>query len=270
MTHIGKNLIEAEQQADELRSLLNDAPVLIQVPSGLKDHAIDISDYTSDGGAGARVSVAAGRKSSVRLTFTKEMPRALELNIDLADGATVTVALTCKVSSPALRIIKAEVGVSSRFFLREEMHIESFFYSRCDVALKGAGASFKDEVRYRGGARSEIDMERAAYHTAPDTESFLDTRGVAEEDAKVKWRGKVVVKKQAVKASAFQRHDAIVASPSVQIDSAPILEIHTHDVSCKHSASLRRMKPEHLFYFGSRGFNEKESRKEILDGFLAL
>ena len=270
MTHMGKNIIEQEQVVRELQSFLGDSPIFIHVPPKMENYIIDVSDYISGDSRGARVSIFVGNGSSARLAVHGDKTRACVFEFILADYATVFCEMNHVACSPSLRGVQATVGLGSHFSLREEIRAESFFYSRCDVVLKGAGSSFKDVVRYRGSARSEIDMERAARHAASRTASFLDARGVAGGETKVKWRGKVRVEKQASKASAFQRHDAIVAGSLAQVDSAPILEIYTHDISCKHSASIQRINPEQVFYFESRGLDEKESRKEILDGFLAI
>lgn len=270
MTHIGKSIIEQEQQVCELESLLGDSSISIHVPPNGENRFIDVSDYILGDSRGARVSILIDNGSSARVVVHRERMRACALEFVLGDHATVFCEMNHVGCSSSLSGIKATVGAGSHFSLREEVRVDSFFYSRCDVVLKGTGASFKDVVRYRGSARSEIDMERSACHVAPHTASFLDTRGIAEGETKVKWRGKVRVEKQAIKASAFQRHDVVVADSLAQVDSAPILEIYTHDISCKHSASVRRVNPEQVFYFESRGLNEKESRKEILNGFLAV
>lgn len=139
---------------------------------------------------------------------------------------------------------------------------------RLTAFLEGEGASVVDVSRYQGLGNALVDIERVVVHKAPATFSHMEARGVMFDSARALWRGRIVVEQAAKKACAFQRHDAILASKDAFVDAAPILEIFTHDVSCKHSASITRIQPEQVFYLKSRGVDETTARTMLLEGFL--
>lgn len=270
MSHIGKNIIENKEQVEELHVLLESKPVLVRIPAGAKNYVIALSDHIPRGVSGVRVFVAAQEGSSARIVVKgDEMPRSFALEFDLAKNSSVACDMEHKADAPTLRILKAVLNKDSRLFLHEYVRAEEFFWARSTVALRGEGASYTDEMRYSGCRTATLDIERAVEHAAPNTASFLDTRGVVGDSAKVLWRGKVRVQAEAGKSSAFQRHDAILTGAGAVVDAAPILEIFAHDVSCKHSASVRRVQLEDIFYMESRGIEASTAKKEILDGFLA-
>lgn len=270
MSHIGKNIIEDKEQVEELRVLLESKPVLVRIPAGAKNYVVALSDCIPRGVSCVRVSVAAQEGSSAEIVVKGDgMPRLLALEFDLAKNSSVVCEMEHKADAPMLRILKAVLNTYSRLFLREYVRAEEFFYARSNVVLRGEGASYTDDLRYSGCSTAALDIERAVEHCAPNTASFLDTRGVVGDSAKVLWRGKVRVQAEARKSLAFQRHDAILTGAGAAVDAAPILEIFAHDVSCKHSASVRRVQSEDIFYMESRGIEASAAKKEILDGFLA-
>ena len=167
-------------------------------------------------------------------------------------------------------ILLAHVAKNATLTMEESINTTAALRTiRFTAFLEGEGASLVDTCRYQVFGKALLDIERVVVHAAPHTTSHVDARGVAGDAARVLWRGRIVVKREAKRAQAFQRHDAILASKDAMVDAAPFLEIFTHDVSCKHSASVRRIQPEHIFYMGSRGIVEDEARNMLLKGFLA-
>lgn len=140
---------------------------------------------------------------------------------------------------------------------------------RLTVRLEGEGASVIDKSRYQGFKNAVLDIERVIVHAAPATTSHIDTRGILHDASRVVWRGCIQVERDAKKAQAFLRHDAILAGEEAYVDAAPFLEIYTDDAICKHSASVRRIQPASLFYIKSRGVSEEDARNMLLEGFLA-
>ena len=49
----------------------------------------------------------------------------------------------------------------------------------------------------------------------------------------------------------------------------PGLEINADQVKCSHGATSGPISDEELFYLKARGISDKESRKLIVEGFLA-
>ena len=51
-------------------------------------------------------------------------------------------------------------------------------------------------------------------------------------------------------------------------ESIPILEIDNSEVKCSHGATVGKIDKEKVFYLMSRGFNKKESKKILVEGFI--
>lgn len=57
------------------------------------------------------------------------------------------------------------------------------------------------------------------------------------------------------------------ASPSIQADAMPVLEISTDDVKCTHGATVADIEDEQLFYITSRGLSSDEARFLLIRSF---
>ncbi|TSC79818.1 MAG: Fe-S cluster assembly protein SufD [Parcubacteria group bacterium Gr01-1014_29] len=271
MSHIGTSIFNNEPRIRALYAALEHAPVSIRIPPGARDYIIDIEKVIPRGEAGVNISIDAGSGSSARIMVRPDsLPHSCSIDFTLAEGAEILYEAEHLVCAPALLLVTAQVHANAKYVVQERVTAHAFFYSRYKVALSGEGALFTDEMRYSGASAAVLDMERAVHHRAGQTLSHMNARGVARDEAKVLWRGKVRVEKQAKKSSAFQRHDAILAGAGAHIDAAPYLEIFTHDVSCKHSASVTRIPPENLFYLASRGVPFADAHRMLTEGFLSL
>lgn len=254
-----------------LYTALECTPVSIRIPPGARGQIIDIEKVIPRGVAGVKISIDAASGSSVRIVVRQDsLPRSSSIDLTLAEGAEIMYEAEHLVNAPTLLLVRARVHTNAKYVVQERVTAYEFFYSRHNVALNGEGAMFTDEMRYSGASVAVLDMERAVHHIAGQTISHMNARGIAGDEAKALWRGKIRVEKNAKKSSAFQRHDAILAGGSAHIDAAPYLEIFTHDVSCKHSASVTRIPPENLFYLASRGIPFADARRMLTEGFLSL
>lgn len=271
MSHIGTSILNNEPNLRALYVALEHAPVSIRIPSGARDQIIDIEKVIPRGTAGVNISVDAGNGSRARIVVRPDsLPRSSSIDLILAEGAEIVYEAEHLVRAPALLLVTVMLHANAKYVVRERVTAQEFFYSRYKVVLNGEGAMCTDEMRYSGASIGVLDIERAVYHMAGQTLSHMNTRGVVGDEARVLWRGKVRVEKNAKKSSAFQRHDAMLASEGARIDAAPYLEIFTHDVSCKHSASVTRISPENLFYLRSRGVSFADARRMLTEGFLSL
>lgn len=187
----------------------------------------------------------------------------------IPEGVAQTLTIDEKFSRGGSYAITAHIAKHASLTVMGAMQTTMPCTVRFTAILEGEGASVIDRSRYQGRGDAMLDIERVVVHAAPATSSHMDARGVLYDAARVLWRGRIVVERAAKKARAFQRHDAILASGAAEVDASPVLEIFAHDVSCKHSASVRRLQPEQLFYMMSRGMSEAAAREYLLEGFLA-
>lgn len=93
-------------------------------------------------------------------------------------------------------------------------------------------------------------------------------KGVVEGRAKVRVRGALEVEKEGKGFEGFLNEEFLMLDPEAKVDLVPGLEIKNDDVVVSHSATAKRIDPEDLFYFASRGVSEKEAREMVVQGFL--
>lgn len=93
-------------------------------------------------------------------------------------------------------------------------------------------------------------------------------RGVAEGKAHVRCLGAIDIHRRGSGTSTHLTEEVLVLDPTAKVDVIPALEIRTNDVKASHSATVSRVTPEEMFYFGARGIVESDARRMYIDGFL--
>lgn len=136
------------------------------------------------------------------------------------------------------------------------------------VVLAAPGATARVATLFLGAADHQFDLGVTAEHRAPQTKSDLRAKGVLTGCAQGVYRGLIRVAKNGVGADGYQRCDALLLSPTAEVDPIPQLEIETNDVRCTHGVTVSHVSPEHLFYLRSRGFSEAAARGLLVGGFI--
>ena len=93
-------------------------------------------------------------------------------------------------------------------------------------------------------------------------------KGVAEGHAHVSARGMIEIGPKGSGTDTYLTQDVLMLDRTAKVDAIPGLEIKTNDVKSSHSATVRHVSPDDLFYFGSRGIPEAEARRVYIEGFL--
>ena len=135
------------------------------------------------------------------------------------------------------------------------------------IFLDGEHAQAEVRTAFKAD-KGQQDISTEIVHRASYTESSLYARGIAEGEAKVLHRGKIIIEKQARSCVAHQKTDALILNERARCQALPILEVHNDEVICSHGATIGQLDEEQLFYFVSRGVNEERAKEIIIDGFL--
>lgn len=112
-------------------------------------------------------------------------------------------------------------------------------------------------------ARVEINID----HVAPDTTSDTVIKSVLNDEAVGGFYGLVDIKRGAKNTNTFFREDALLISDSAKAEAIPSLEIDENEVKAGHASTVGPVDPEMLFYLQSRGINQKQARKLIVQGY---
>jgi Fe-S cluster assembly protein SufD len=119
------------------------------------------------------------------------------------------------------------------------------------------------------GASQHADFTTVVRHDAPNTASRQTVKNVLTGRARGVFQGKIEVARIAQKTDGYQMNQALLLSPSAEMDSKPQLEIYADDVKCSHGATVGALDADQLFYLRSRGVPEAEARAILVRAFLS-
>ncbi len=83
------------------------------------------------------------------------------------------------------------------------------------------------------------------------------------------FNGKVLVPKRAQLTNASQLNRNLLLSSKARVDTKPQLEITADNVKCAHGATVSQLEDDEIFYLQSRGIDENDARKLLINAFAA-
>src|SRR3989344_1957558 len=142
-------------------------------------------------------------------------------------------------------------------------------YTKSNIvtSLAGQGSNISNTVIFLASDSQKFDIYTASIHKAPQTVSNILTKGVLNNEAKALSRGLVKIEENAFNSNGYEKQEALLLSDKAEADAIPNLEIHNHDVRCTHGSTIGQIDKEKIFYLMSRGLNEEEAKKQIVEGY---
>ncbi|MBU3698694.1 MAG: Fe-S cluster assembly protein SufD [Candidatus Kapabacteria bacterium] len=107
------------------------------------------------------------------------------------------------------------------------------------------------------------DNHTVVDHMLPHCHSEELYKGIYDGTSSGVFNGKIYVRPQAQKTTAYQSNHTLLLSPKAQVQAKPQLEIWADDVKCSHGATMGQVNDEAIFYFRSRGI-DKDMAKALL------
>jgi FeS assembly protein SufD len=129
---------------------------------------------------------------------------------------------------------------------------------------KDTAAADLKSIYLTDGARY-TDMSYIMNMIGRRTVSNISTYGALKDKAKKIFRGTLDFKKGCTRSKASEEEYVTLLDRTVKSDAIPLLLCSEDDVEGAHAASAGRIDEEKLFYLMSRGFNEKEAKKLIVE-----
>ena len=133
--------------------------------------------------------------------------------------------------------------------------------------LAGDGGECLINGLFIGGGRQHLDNYMLVEHASPHCSSRQFYNGILDEHAHGVFHGRIIVHKDAQKTDAKQTNRNLLLADDAQIDTKPQLEIYADDVKCTHGATIGQIEENALFYLRSRGIDEREARRLLLEAF---
>ncbi len=104
-------------------------------------------------------------------------------------------------------------------------------------------------------------------HAKPNCFSEELFKGVLDDASTAAFAGKIMVRPDAQKTSAFQQNDNLLLTDTAKMNTKPMLEIYADDVKCSHGATVGQLDEKSMFYLQSRGIGKDEARILLMYAF---
>jgi Fe-S cluster assembly protein SufD len=114
-----------------------------------------------------------------------------------------------------------------------------------------------------------VDQRTLQNHKAPHASSDLLYKNALYGKSRTIFSGLITVDEGAHYTDAYQTCRNLLNSDEAEANSLPGLEINADQVKCSHGSTSGPVSDEELFYLKTRGIPDGESRKLIVEGFLA-
>ena len=212
-----------------------------------------------------KISVATGKEESL---FLKAASSA-HYSISLAEGAKAEVVIVnaAPTNMDVDMKVDARIGKNAELELigctlggretRSEVKISQKAGSRCEHF----------EVALLSGAQ-RLNARTEHLHSEPKSFSRSSFRYVAAGSAQVNVQGNVEIAEKAAGADAHFVAKSLLLSRDAVVKVVPMLSVKTGDAKAGHGAAMAPVPLDELFYLESRGIEEKDGRRMILEGFL--
>jgi Fe-S cluster assembly protein SufD len=136
------------------------------------------------------------------------------------------------------------------------------------ATLTGPGAHTHLNAAQLLGDAQHGDFTTVVNHAAPNCTSRQTVKSVLTDSARGVFQGRIEVAKHAQKTDGYQMTQALLLSPTAEMDIKPELQIYADDVKCSHGATIGALDPEQIFYLRSRGIAEDTARAMLIRAFL--
>lgn len=114
-----------------------------------------------------------------------------------------------------------------------------------------------------------VDHNILVEHTASHTSSDIDYKGLAKDRAHGIWNAHTIAHANTTQLSIRQNNQNLLLSRHATIDTNPILEIYTEDLTCAHGATVGQLDANALLYLESRGIQAIEAKRVLTEAFCA-
>jgi Fe-S cluster assembly protein SufD len=189
---------------------------------------------------------------------------------EVGSGARVerVVLLDDAADAVSIGLTEVELGPGARF--HQTVLASGAKRQRFETRVRhhGGGGSVQLDGIYVLSGQRQSDQTTQVIHEAVDGTTSQLTKGMAKDQARGVFQGRIVVAEGADRTDARMGHHALVLSDRAEVDAKPELLIHADDVACAHGNTVGALDEEALFYARSRGIPEAEARAMLIGAFL--
>lgn len=251
-------------------------PPVVNVTAGdRRVLALRIIAAPGAGSHACRLAISVGEGASLTLLESYEGQgtnylASADLDISLAPGARLERIVLAADAENGVNVSTALVVLGAGASLAQTTLTNGARRQRLEtrVSHPGHGASVRLDGLYLLSDRRHADLTTIVTHQSVDGVTDQLTKGVADDQGRGVFQGRIVVAPGADRTAAKMGHHALILSDRAEIDAKPELEIFADDVACAHGNTVGALDEEALFYTCQRGVPESEARALLMGAFL--
>jgi Fe-S cluster assembly protein SufD len=235
--------------------------------------SLDIVHLDGPGAIYSRVSLSAPDEAEVSVFErfdggTSDTQRNAVTLIDLGTGAVCDwTTLAADAAALHLEAPVARLAGGARFTNFALVCGPALARRQIDVSHSGPAAKIAlNGLSLIDGSR-HADTTLTVRHSAPQGESREFFRHIVADAGVGVYQGKVIVDQYAQKTDGGMKSQALLLSPTAQMNNKPELEIFADDVVCGHGATVAQLDPEQIFYLQARGVAKVDAEAMLLEAF---
>lgn len=140
---------------------------------------------------------------------------------------------------------------------------------RSDTLVKQVAPSIHCRLNgfYLAQDAQHIEHHTLVEHAHPGGISDEFYKGIALDQARTVFNGRVIVQPVAQQTHANQINKNLVLSEGAEANTKPELQIYADDVRCSHGATVGQLDEQPLFYLRARGIAEEDARHLLILAF---
>jgi Fe-S cluster assembly protein SufD len=192
------------------------------------------------------------------------------LGLTLAAGAEVERIVLLDDAEDAVSVARTTVALGPGARFHQMVLATGAKRQRFETQVRhpGEGATVRLDGAYVLTGKRHSDQTTVVAHTGRDGVTTQLTKGVATDQARGVFQGRIVVERGADGTDARMAHHALLLSDRAEIDAKPELEIYADDVACAHGNTVGALDEAALFYARSRGIPDAAAKAMLTTAFL--
>ncbi len=176
----------------------------------------------------------------------------------------ITVLQRLNQQSFGFQQIFSQIAESADVVINDAQIGASLKAVSCVQKIDGFRANAATHSLYFGQPNSAIDLAYTTKHAAKKSTSAIFSKGALQADSKKVFRGNLVFERGATQSVGREEEFVLLLSKKLKSDSIPGLFCQEDDVIGEHAASVGQIDQNKLFYMMSRGFNETEAKRLMI------
>ncbi len=139
---------------------------------------------------------------------------------------------------------------------------------RSGLLSEGRGANIDSNDVILGSDEQKFDLYTATINEGAGTRCSVETKAVALDRSVMIVKGMAKIIHGSKKSTSYLKERGVLYDRGTQIRMMPDMSIDESDVKATHSSSVSPIDDDSLFYLASRGLQQENAKRVMIDGFM--